>query len=52
MDEWTTTIMHYKNATLIVHRPVLTDEERTKRHEDIKHVLSTLPPIKPKDQDQ
>ena len=49
MGEWITTTMQYKNATLIIRRPVLTEEERKKREAAIIHVLSTLPPIKPKE---
>lgn len=42
MDGWTTTTMQYKNATLIVHRPILTDEERKKREEAVIHTLANL----------
>lgn len=42
MDGYTTTIRKDEKCTVIVHRPILTDEERSKRLEEIKKAAIKL----------
>ena len=39
MSEWTTQTLQYGAATIIVHRPVLTDRERSKREQQVKSAM-------------
>jgi hypothetical protein len=42
MEGWTTTTYQLGSVTVIVHRPILTNEERAKREQEIVNTLANL----------
>lgn len=41
MNDYTTTTLQYGSATIVIHRPVLTDKERAKREQQAKATLAS-----------
>ena len=44
MEGWTTETLQHGAVTLIIHRPILTDQERVKREQAIRHTLAHIAP--------
>ena len=40
MNDWTTQTLQYGSATIIVHRPVLTEKERAKREQQVQDAMA------------
>ena len=40
MNEWTTQTLQFGRVTLIVHQPVLTAQERTKREQQVQDAMT------------
>ena len=44
MEGWTTKTLQHGAVTLIIRRPILTDQEREKREQAIRHTLAHIAP--------
>ena len=42
MQDWTTQTLRHRAATIIVHRPVLTEKERAKREQQATAALTSV----------
>ena len=40
MSEWTTQTLQFGQVTIVVHRPVLTGQERAKRERQVQDVMT------------
>ncbi len=39
MGEYVTTVVHRANYTAVIHKPILSDEERKRREDEVKKAL-------------